>query len=150
MNNILHTMYTSLISGMFTLVFLSPIILIVGLILIIRWSREKKASEDISTILNCEGQSCVKCGSTNSVKPRAYLVCYSFLVISSKSPSKFMPICENCKVSAGRSYTLLSLLLGWWGIPWGPIYTLQAIEKNNNGGIVLTKDDIKTGDYKKN
>lgn len=27
----------------------------------------------------------------------------------------------------GWPYMLLSLVLGWWGIPWGPIYTIQSI-----------------------
>jgi hypothetical protein len=25
-------------------------------------------------------------------------------------------------------------LLGWWGIPWGPFYTLQALVQNLRGG----------------
>ena len=35
-------------------------------------------------------------------------------------------------------YTLLSLLLGWWGIPWGPIKTFQALSVNLSGGEDLT------------
>jgi len=27
-------------------------------------------------------------------------------------------------------FTLLSLLLGWWGNPWGPIYTIQSLWVN--------------------
>ena len=35
-------------------------------------------------------------------------------------------------------YTLLSLLFGWWGIPWGPIYTIGAIFTNLFGGKDVT------------
>ena len=34
----------------------------------------------------------------------------------------------------GLPYTVLSLLLGWWGLPWGPIRTLQALITNLGGG----------------
>jgi len=30
--------------------------------------------------------------------------------------------------------SLKTLLLGWWGIPWGPIYSVQAIFSNLFGG----------------
>ena len=35
-------------------------------------------------------------------------------------------------------YTLVSLLFGWWGIPWGPIYTIGAIFSNLFGGKDVT------------
>jgi hypothetical protein len=121
---------------------LSPIIIILGLLLLVKRLRKKKAREDTSVILDCKGKPCAKCGGTAGVEPRAYLVCYSFFIVTSKSPSRFRPICEKCKVIAGVPYTLLTLLLGWWGLPYGPIYTLQALAKNNEGGIVLKKEDI--------
>jgi len=44
--------------------------------------------------------------------------------------------------SAGRAalpYTLLTLILGWWGIPWGPIYTIGALSNNFRGGKDVTE-----------
>jgi hypothetical protein len=35
-------------------------------------------------------------------------------------------------------YTLISALFGWWGIPWGVIYTPQAIYRNFCGGYRQT------------
>ncbi len=35
-------------------------------------------------------------------------------------------------------YTLLTLLMGWWGIPWGLIYTPQVLYKNLKGGADIT------------
>lgn len=31
-------------------------------------------------------------------------------------------------------YTLITLVLGWWGIPWGPIYSIMSIVENSSGG----------------
>jgi len=27
--------------------------------------------------------------------------------------------------------------LGWWGIPWGPIYTIASLVRNARGGYKL-------------
>jgi hypothetical protein len=37
-------------------------------------------------------------------------------------------------------YTLLSFLLGWWGLPWGIIYTPACIFANIRGGKDVTGD----------
>ena len=37
-------------------------------------------------------------------------------------------------------YTLVSLLLGWWGIPWGPIYTIGSVATNLGGGKDVTQE----------
>jgi len=41
-------------------------------------------------------------------------------------------------IKYGLIYTLISLLLGWWGFPWGPIYTIGAVAKNCSGGRDVT------------
>jgi len=40
---------------------------------------------------------------------------------------------------AGIPATLTTLLLGWWGIPWGPIYSIGAIYNNLKGGKDVTE-----------
>lgn len=37
-------------------------------------------------------------------------------------------------------YTLMTMLFGWWGIPWGPIYTLKTIYVNMSGGLDETEE----------
>jgi hypothetical protein len=36
--------------------------------------------------------------------------------------------------------TLCSLLLGWWGIPWGPIWTVATVARNLRGGRDVTAE----------
>lgn len=38
----------------------------------------------------------------------------------------------------GLPYTLVSLLLGWWGLPWGVVGTLFAVLTNCAGGREVT------------
>ncbi len=35
-------------------------------------------------------------------------------------------------------YILLTLVLGWWGFPWGPIYSISALVTNLRGGLDVT------------
>ena len=44
----------------------------------------------------------------------------------------------------GIPYTILSLLLGWWGIPWGPIYTIGSLFNNLGGGKDVTAEVLQS------
>jgi hypothetical protein len=37
-------------------------------------------------------------------------------------------------------YNLLTILFGWWGFPWGPIFSVRALNVNRKGGIDVTDD----------
>jgi hypothetical protein len=37
-------------------------------------------------------------------------------------------------------WTVLSMLVGWWGIPWGVIYTIQTLYTNCMGGKDVTAE----------
>jgi hypothetical protein len=65
--------------------------------------------------------------------------CISILVMTFKRSSEltFIKRDENAFVK-GLGYTLMSLLLGWWGFPWGPIYTIGAVINNCKGGKDVT------------
>ncbi|MBM7111936.1 hypothetical protein [Archangium primigenium] len=36
-------------------------------------------------------------------------------------------------------YTMLSLFFGWWGVPWGIIYTPRCVRTNLTGGKDVTE-----------
>ena len=70
-----------------------------------------------------------------------YQFCISILVITFKRSSNIYFIShEQNAVVKGLPYTLLSLVLGWWGIPWGPIYTIQSVWVNFKGGKDVTQE----------
>jgi hypothetical protein len=68
-----------------------------------------------------------------------YQYCISLLVVTFRrnSPVKFVRADENAAMK-GLPFTLISLVLGWWGIPWGFIYTPQVIYRNLKGGVDVT------------
>ncbi|MBR5696175.1 MAG: hypothetical protein IKX43_08125 [Paludibacteraceae bacterium] len=52
----------------------------------------------------------------------------SILVMTFKRSSDIFFLKSNeSPIKYGYKYLLISLFLGWWGIPWGPIYTIQSI-----------------------
>src|SRR6476619_2885340 len=68
-----------------------------------------------------------------------YQYCISILILTFKRPSDIHFIRPGqSAVSPGIGFTVLSALLGWWGIPWGPIYTVQSIWLNSHGGRDVT------------
>ena len=66
--------------------------------------------------------------------------CISVVVLTFRRPSDiyFLRQGENAMVK-GLPFTLLSLVAGWWGIPWGPIYTIQSVYNNSRGGKDVTQ-----------
>lgn len=67
--------------------------------------------------------------------------CISLLVITFRRGSNiyFIKPDENAAMT-GLGFTLLSLVLGWWGIPWGPIYTIGSVYTNLTGGKDVTAE----------
>lgn len=41
-------------------------------------------------------------------------------------------------------FTLVTLLLGWWGFPWGAVYTIDTLINNCKGGTDVTEFVIET------
>lgn len=74
-----------------------------------------------------------------------YTYTISILIMTFRRPSDIYFI----KGGGGRflkgiPFLLTSLVLGWWGIPWGPIYTVGSICTNLGGGKDVTNDVLAT------
>lgn len=65
-------------------------------------------------------------------------VCMSFLIMSFRIPTCFYIKGHHNTTIRGGLYSLISLVFGWWGIPWGPIYTVKALMRNASGGNSFT------------
>jgi hypothetical protein len=68
-----------------------------------------------------------------------YVVSIVVMTFKRNAPVQFLKAGESAVVR-GLPWTLLSLLAGWWGIPWGFIYTPQVLYKNLNGGVDVTSN----------
>ncbi|MBN8886639.1 MAG: hypothetical protein J0I77_13025 [Rudaea sp.] len=66
--------------------------------------------------------------------------CISVIIMTFRRPSEihFVRSGESA-VTKGLSYSLISFFVGWWGIPWGPIYTVGSLVSNFRGGKDVTE-----------
>ncbi len=69
--------------------------------------------------------------------------CISVIVLTFRRASDiyFLRQGENAALK-GLPFTFLSLVAGWWGIPWGPIYTIQSVYNNSRGGKDVTQSVV--------
>jgi hypothetical protein len=68
-----------------------------------------------------------------------YQYCISLLLVTYRQPSHIVFLRPGDRgIVRGLPYSLLTALLGWWGLPWGVIYTATAIFSNLGGGHDVT------------
>jgi hypothetical protein len=69
-----------------------------------------------------------------------YEYCISFIFITFRraSPIYFLPGTDAGWWKACK-YSLVSVLLGWWGLPWGVILTPLTVITNLTGGKDVTE-----------
>ena len=67
--------------------------------------------------------------------------CVSLLVITLKRGTDIYFVQAGESAAAqGLKYTLLSLLMGWWGFPFGLVYTPFCVAQNLSGGRDVTRE----------
>lgn len=57
----------------------------------------------------------------------------SFIVVTQRNGHQGV-FCSSCGAKQALKSSLLTWMLGWWGFPWGPIYSIQALVWNLFGG----------------
>ncbi|WP_051655938.1 MULTISPECIES: hypothetical protein [unclassified Bacteroides] len=57
-----------------------------------------------------------------------YTYTISLIAFTTRRPTDIYYIkSDEHAIGKGWPFLILSFFLGWWGIPWGPIYTIQSI-----------------------
>jgi len=57
-----------------------------------------------------------------------FTYCISLLVVTfRRSSSVYFVKSGESSIKYGWPFLIISFILGWWGIPWGPVYTIGAI-----------------------
>ncbi len=79
---------------------------------------------------------------TPATQVRTFLLVVSFGFFTTKSVRGVYVRGVHGRFLPAALYTLLTLALGWWGIPWGPIYTLEALGANLAGGRRVTVAEL--------
>lgn len=78
-------------------------------------------------------------GSQERTRYVVFSYCISIIILTFKRESEVVAIepGESAFVK-GLPYTLLTLAFGWWGFPFGPIFSVMALFTNLTGGKDVT------------
>ncbi len=81
----------------------------------------------------------VKCSvcSAISAQPRYVIFSsvFSYLLATSRHAVQGI-FCPSCARTKAIKASLITWLFGWWGFPWGPIFSIGALVKNISGGEI--------------
>lgn len=78
---------------------------------------------------------CEKCGRQDvTLRVTIFIRVLSVIVMTYKRGWSHI-LCSRCRIKYSLLFNLEVWLLGWWGFPWGPIYTIEALLKNLAGGV---------------
>lgn len=73
-----------------------------------------------------------------------YEYCISVIFMTFQNPTDIYFLrSDESDVVKGLPFCLVSLILGWWGFPWGPIYTFVSLFTNLSGGKEVTDDVVR-------
>jgi hypothetical protein len=71
-----------------------------------------------------------------------YEYCISLIFITLRRPSRVVRLPPGSTgLLRGLPYTIISLLLGWWGLPWGLLYTPLTLWTNLTGGREISSQE---------
>ena len=78
---------------------------------------------------------CEKCGRRDStLRVTIFLWVFSVIVLTYKKGWGHI-LCSHCRIKYSLLFNLEVLLFGWWGFPFGIIYSIEALFRNLIGGI---------------
>ncbi len=81
----------------------------------------------------------------NGAKFVVFQYCFSIVLMTFKQGTSiyFVRAGEStAKYSFGPS--IVTFIFGWWGIPWGPIYSVGALYSNMTGGKDITAEVLES------
>jgi tetratricopeptide (TPR) repeat protein len=101
---------------------------------------------------------CGRCGKVDSsLRVSTFTTVWSFFFFSFYRSWAYI-LCARCRVITSLRFNLQVLIFGWWGIPWGPLWSIIFLCKNGAGGhqpqdnnaillAVVGQNLINLGDY---
>ena len=71
-----------------------------------------------------------------------FLYAFSVVVLTFRRNTavRFIRADGSGAANSAWGMSLLTCLVGWWGIPWGPIYSIHALAVNARGGRDVTRE----------
>jgi len=69
-----------------------------------------------------------------------YQYVFSLIILTFRrnSPIRYLPPGRS-GAGAALAWSLIPLSVGWWGFPWGIVFTIAALWRNSGGGVDVTE-----------
>ena len=79
----------------------------------------------------------IRCSRCDKISAQPRIVIFktvmSFVLVTLRKPKSGI-YCSDCAKKESVKASVITWLLGWWGVPWGPVYTVQVLLSNMFGG----------------
>ncbi len=73
----------------------------------------------------------------------SYQYCISLFLLTFNQPSRIFYIKPGrSRTASGLLYSLITFIVGWWGVPVGPFYTVRTLVHNFAGGKDVTQETM--------
>lgn len=82
---------------------------------------------------------------TYATRLRNHELVLSFLIVSIRLPTRPVVRDSHAERNLRAGCTLVTLIFGWWGIPWGPIWTIRSLRRNLGSGGEVTIGELLEG-----
>ena len=92
-----------------------------------RWTRDDLAA----FIERYRHRPCPRCGVQGKTLNGVLAAVARSFIVASTVRTKLVIGCSNCIQTELERLSKQSFLFGWWGIPWGPAYTVRALAMNS-------------------
>ena len=94
----------------------------------------QRAEARAETSAEVRHYKCEKCGrQDSSLRVSIFLGVLSLLVVTYKKAYAYI-LCAKCRIKYSLLFNFEVFFLGWWGFPWGPVYSIEALFENMKGG----------------
>jgi hypothetical protein len=92
-----------------------------------RWTKD-----DLATFIEqYRHRPCPRCGVQGKTLNGVVAAVARGFIVTSTFRTKLVIGCSSCITTELERLSKQSLLFGWWGIPWGPMYTVRALAVNS-------------------
>lgn len=77
-----------------------------------------------------QAQPCPRCCSTGQPLNAASISKVLSMLVLTFREKQFAIVCPTCLGKLIREASNITVLLGWWGVPWGVVRTIRALRSN--------------------